>query len=71
MSKYKCKCGYEFESEGIKNDYVCPNCGAKSDAFIKSEELVDVIDSMLEEVTEIETQISSYMMEEKKKYMHL
>lgn len=29
MSKYKCKCGYEFESEGIKNDYVCPNCGAK------------------------------------------
>ena len=56
MSKYKCKCGYEFESEGIKNDYVCPNCGAKSDAFIKSEELVDVIDSMLEEVTEIETQ---------------
>ena len=44
MSKYKCKCGYEFESEGIKNDYVCPNCGAKSDTFIKSEELVDVID---------------------------
>lgn len=67
MSKYKCKCGYEFESEGIKNDYVCPNCGAKSDTFIKSEELVDVIDSMLEEVTEIETQkIVNETIEDKK-----
>ena len=67
MSKYKCKCGYEIESEGIKTDYVCPKCGAKSDTFIKSEELVDVIDSMLEEVSEIETQkIVNETIEDKK-----
>ena len=34
----------------------CPKCGAKKDSFKESEKLVDIIDSMLDEVTENETQ---------------
>lgn len=56
MNKYICKCGYEIESEKLTENYSCPKCGASSNSFEKSEKLVDVIDSMLEEVTEKETQ---------------
>lgn len=56
MNKYICKCGYEIESEELTKNYSCPKCGANIDNFEKSEKLVEVIDSMLEEITEKETQ---------------
>ena len=56
MNKYICKCGYEIESDTLLDDFVCPKCGAKKDSFKESEKLVDIIDSMLDEVTENETQ---------------
>lgn len=56
MNKYICKCGYDIESDTLVDDFVCPKCGAKKDSFKESEKLVDIIDSMLDEVTENETQ---------------
>lgn len=56
MNKYICKCGYDIESDTLVDDFVCPKCGANKDSFKESEKLVDIIDSMLDEVTENETQ---------------
>lgn len=56
MNKYICKCGYDIESDTLLDDFVCPKCGAKKDSFKESEKLVDIIDSVLDEVTENETQ---------------
>lgn len=56
MNIYICKCGYEIELDTLPEDFICPKCGANKDKFEKSEKLVDIIDSMLEEVTESETQ---------------
>lgn len=56
MTKYKCECGYEFETEELNNDYICPKCSRTSDKFEKVDSLVDVIDSFIKEEKEYETQ---------------
>lgn len=56
MNKYICKCGFEVECDELNDDYVCPKCGSDKTNFEQNEKLVDVIDSLLEEVTEKETQ---------------
>lgn len=56
MTKYKCECGYEFETELLNNDYICPKCAKTIDKFKKIDSLVDVIDSFIKEEKEYENQ---------------
>ncbi len=56
MNKYKCKCGFEIETDNLNKDYICPKCSRSSEEFEEVDKLVDVIDSLLQEVSEKEQQ---------------